>query len=68
VFALTDGAGLEELPKIRIVGVAIEHHKHQRILLGTRIDSLLQLLAEYFGTSRIPVSAATIRTLPIVEH
>lgn len=68
VFALTDGAGLEEVPKVRIVGVAIEHHKPQRLLLSTRVDSLLHMLAEYFGTARIPVSAATIRTSPIAEE
>jgi hypothetical protein len=64
VFALTNGAGLEEIPKVRIIGVAIEHHKAQRLLLATRIDLLLQMLAEHFGTSKVPVSAATIRTSP----
>jgi hypothetical protein len=67
VFGLTHGAGLEGVPKVRIVGVAIEHHKKEGLLLATRIDSLLQLLAGYFGTPKIPISAATIRTIPVTE-
>jgi hypothetical protein len=64
VFAVTDGAGLDGIPKVRIIGVAIEHHKAQRLLLATRIDLLLQMLTMHFRTGKIAVSAAEIRTLP----
>lgn len=61
VFGLTDGGGLEGIPRVRIVGIAIEHHKPQRLLLATKIESLLQLIADHFGTPQILVSNATFR-------
>lgn len=62
VFAMTDGGTLNGLPKIRIVGVAIECHRSEKLLLATKVDLLLQMLAVNFGLSKIPVSDAKLNS------
>lgn len=60
VFAMTDGGNLAGWPPIRVVGVAIECHRQEKLMLATRIDALLQLFHSYFGINRILVSDAHI--------
>ncbi len=60
VFALTDGGSLASLPKIRIVGVAIEHHRSERLLLATKTELLLQMISKHFRLSQIVVSDARL--------
>jgi len=60
VYALTDGGSLPGVPKIRVVGVAIEHHRSERLLLATKVDLLLQLIAQHFQLAEIAVSDANI--------
>jgi hypothetical protein len=61
VFALTDSANIEGIPRVRVVGIAIEHHRHERLLLATKIESLLQLMAGYYDVPGIAVSDVPLR-------
>lgn len=60
VYALTDGGSLEGLPKIRIVGVAIEHHRSEGLLLATKTELLLQMISKHFQLAQIAVSNARL--------